>query len=624
MGLVIKDDPRTGEGLADYFIRLCEINHYESPRWIGWIAGVETTSTMYNVNFIFKDKDDLAQLSEATGVSADELLPLAFYPDPKTKGANYLAADMSVPIYSIHKAFTKVCPHCLTAKGFSKKYWSISLYTVCAEHNCLLLDRCPSCNRKISLMRKSVNRCICGFDFRNAQTLKGSSGCLSVARRIENFEENNLTMTKQEHRALAELSLYNYARLLFFILGQIAGIFDTSGKYFALSIGNTEMHSLLKRAVAVFDNWPHNFHGFLDRLQKNPGIIARDTGILKDFGTFYRGLYEVLTEPEFDFMRNAFQDYLETHWRGGHIRKLKHLNGCSRKYITKAEAVKLLGVRDSCIDRYVKTGQLKGIVRTAGSRRLFLIERSSAYNLKRKMDSGLSLKGASYLLGIGHESVVDLVAHGHLSCLKCPADGYAFWLISPESIDNLMRMVSSKISDKSGLEQVSFYKAIRMVSSQGISIGAFMDMVVNGTISPSGEKAERGLQKYCFEKGDLEKIIKESVSANRNALMTVEEVANLARIKYEVLSQWVDRGFIAVEKVKEGRKRRRYITLESLDMFRRNYVLCSALAKEFGVSSKRLLEVYSRKGVSPISGPTIDGARQYLFRGEDVVVPLLL
>ena len=627
MRLITTTDPMQGESLASFFVRLTELNHYDSPRWICWLAGYSISNRILNANLLAKSIEDLFLLSQATGIDVALLFSMTFYPDDKIKGANTLTEGILVPMHAIHKSSTKLCPYCLSENSYIKKAWETSFYTVCAKHKSLLIDRCPSCDRKISIFRKSIVKCNCGFDFRDAKASIVQGLGLHLALQVEKMIQGNLFKNNLiSYSSIEDLQLYDFSRLLFFTAGQLIGICDTTGKFIAQSTKNAELHPMLLEAYSVYEKWPHNFYKFLDRLQKQSNTSVRDTGVNKDFGSFYRSLFESFSEPSFDFVRKEFIKYLENHWDGGHIKRLKFLgsNANSKKYITKVEAMRLLGVRDSCINRYIDDNILKGITKNAGKRKLILIDINSATELKQKMDKGLSLKEAAFILGIGHESIVNLVVYGHLTTLKSPADGYTYWLICPESVDNLLTMIKNKIW-KSAIDEnvVSFNRAIRILSSQGYTIGEFIHMVQNDQIRPcTAIAANTGLHQYLFDKKDIENAIQRSVYAKRGDLLTVEEAANQTNIKYEVLSQWIDRGFIPLEKVKDGRKRLRYITKESIRIFQKDFILCSSLAKEFGTSSKRLLQVFARYGINPISGPTIDGTRQYLFRSDDVAFPL--
>lgn len=63
----------------------------------------------------------------------------------------------------------------------------------------------------------------------------------------------------------------------------------------------------------------------------------------------------------------------------------------------------------------------------------------------------------------------------------------------------------------------------------------------------------------------------------------------------------------------------RRVTTEAIDAFRERYITASELrsAGVLGRSRKLALDIIAM-GVAPVSGPSVDGARQYLFPRAEV------
>ena len=67
-------------------------------------------------------------------------------------------------------------------------------------------------------------------------------------------------------------------------------------------------------AGEILSNWPSAFHTFLTRQSgSNPSTNGRMPGV---FGGFYRALYAGLKEPAFDWVREAFEDFIAENWTG--------------------------------------------------------------------------------------------------------------------------------------------------------------------------------------------------------------------------------------------------------------------------------------------------------------------
>jgi len=55
----------------------------------------------------------------------------------------------------------RFCPACLKEEDYWRRSWSINPLAACERHGCLLLDRCNTCGRKLSLGRARL--VVCGF-----------------------------------------------------------------------------------------------------------------------------------------------------------------------------------------------------------------------------------------------------------------------------------------------------------------------------------------------------------------------------------------------------------------------------------------------------------------------------
>ena len=116
----------------------------------------------------------------------------------------------------------------------------------------------------------------------------------------------------------------------------------------------------ITKAYQVFENWPHNFHQFLDEKSKgdvrlNPRDGKLDTALKEEFGALFKRLYGDLREPQFDFLREAFAQYLNNRLRAQY--EDARLDSSSvpvsddDKYISVTEARRLLKISHDSIIR---------------------------------------------------------------------------------------------------------------------------------------------------------------------------------------------------------------------------------------------------------------------------------
>jgi hypothetical protein len=99
----------------------------------------------------------------------------------------------------------------------------------------------------------------------------------------------------------------------------------------------------------------------------------------------------------------------------------------------------------------------------------------------------------------------------------------------------------------------------------------------------------------------------------RAGCLGVGDAAASLGVKEEVVYQLVSRGLLAATgSVRFGGSR---VAVDELERFRETYISLAALAKQRKTSSQALL---CKLCVGPVTGPTVDGGRQYFLRRSEV------
>lgn len=80
----------------------------------------------------------------------------------------------------------QVCPECLHTTGYCRACWDFSCYTVCEEHMTAMVDRCASCQRRLTWNRPAIDVCICGAYIGSGDPLRTEkeAPALLISRRI--------------------------------------------------------------------------------------------------------------------------------------------------------------------------------------------------------------------------------------------------------------------------------------------------------------------------------------------------------------------------------------------------------------------------------------------------------
>lgn len=512
---MLREKPYSDESLLGYIIRLTALNGYDTPTWITKCAKLGYIG--HQCSFVLNDNVNLEPLARLSGTSVNELQSLLYKSSDGSNGkfASRLIFGQSVSSYVIRIWEPKICPACIRESEYCRKVWDLTPITACPIHKCLLLYKCPKCQKRVSWVRENIGRCPlpCGYCWRDAQLQFVEDSELAVARQVYKlcglscaniFSDNALSNT-----LLTQLTLENLIRSLFFIASQFHGVIDTKGKRFSF-MGNVDIHNLLKKATLVFNNWPGNYFSFLDWRRAQIPVKTSAYGLRKDFAEYKSALYKQLSAPELDFMRDGFEEYLVKHWHGGYTVHVKRLNDVARhegRYLSRRKAKDLLRVGVESVDKLIASGKLKAIVRKQGYARLILIERVSLLEFKHELDQSLYLKQVEVLLGLSYRRVLELVAYGLLNPLRGPTvDGCSDWKFSEKEAKNLLHQIKRKVRSKElvrNVDTISFLMALRRLRHAQILMGCFISDIFTGAIHPCVISSKRGLNAFQFSKRQI-------------------------------------------------------------------------------------------------------------------------
>jgi hypothetical protein len=310
MKLVVRPKPEKGESFIGYLVRLTGLNGYDTPSWVLSLAGIDYMELQWTFSFVFGKTKGLDKLAQLTNNTLDDFNELVYSPANSSQGNtehefNFYGASLNRSIIRPH--CPKICPRCLSEPGYCFRVWDCSLVTACPLHECLLLDSCPKCQRRIKCIRKSLSTCPCGCDWREIDPQFLSSDELAVSRRVYQLCGLLSKAPKEENEdPLHSLGLRDFVVVLTFIAGTFRNIAWATGRPSkSIKLPNKELHELYGRAYSAFENWPHNFHQFLTKqsngeVRLNPLDGKLDTALKKEFGSFYEHPYHHLVEPQFD------------------------------------------------------------------------------------------------------------------------------------------------------------------------------------------------------------------------------------------------------------------------------------------------------------------------------------
>jgi TniQ len=456
MKLLITLKPKRDESFISYVVRLTEANWYDTPSWIFTLSGIDYMELQWKFTFVFSRSKKLANLAELTGSTLEDLLSLLYLTRTKVHSSqcdheyNFYGAFLNRSI--IRPDCPKVCPKCLAESGYSLRIWDCSLVTACSIHGNVLLDTCPACNRRIKCVRNKLSICSCGCDWRDINPPVVSEGQLVVSRRIYQLcgAIQRERLPNEAENPLQGLGLQDFILIMVFIAGLSGKLAWATGRPSrSIKLRNTELHTLFTEAHRVFEDWPHNFHQFLRVQSKgkkrlNPHGGELDTALRREFGPLYERLYEDLREPQFDFMREAFAEFLTNRLKAqSEPRTMPYATPPgSDDYISVAQARRLLKITHSALFDLIKAGEIDFAIRNEGTALRYLLRLSDVENARDKFERAISSRTLANQLGVDCKAIRQLAKAGHLEVKSRRAtDGYHTIKFAPDAAEKLLKTV---------------------------------------------------------------------------------------------------------------------------------------------------------------------------------------
>jgi TniQ len=215
--------PHPDESFVGYLLRLTEVNRYETLSWILQFAHIKNCGR-FKFSLAQNGSLDVSPLARLTGVDETTLTSLLYVSMRDSERqliVDYSVFGNPVPHYMICLKNPKVCPACLRDSKYARRIWELAPVTVCPSHECLLVDECPNCGKRISWNRKRVSLCSCDFDWRGADPVQVTQNHQRVTRQIFKLcglpPFDNWNGLVEAKNPLSTLTLVDFIRALSFV-----------------------------------------------------------------------------------------------------------------------------------------------------------------------------------------------------------------------------------------------------------------------------------------------------------------------------------------------------------------------------------------------------------------------
>ncbi|MGY6274383.1 helix-turn-helix domain-containing protein [Methylomonas sp. MgM2] len=584
--LPVRPRPIDGEATLGFLMRVARANGYE---------------TLLQLGNTFRNFDGLCQ---ALGLSAEERQAL-FGPHPSFWGSNALSNGLTAADFN-HSQM-RWCPLCLRESAHLHGPWLLKISCVCNRHSIRFLERCPSCGSTQRLERVNLEQCACGAwlaDTRGADRV--DEPLIFVSRAVEAAIGGKSALA-----GFPAMSLPDWIRLIGY-LGQYSETFQPAkpGKIANLHQLNTAT-TLMQQIGRLLDGWPENFHVLLMTIHRQ---ADSQSSIRRTFGSLYRALYTDLSGECFQFLRDEFEHYLLKHWSGVVNKRHKAFKPetvARHPRVTLKQAAKKAGVAPSTVRHFVRAQVIAGNqIELPSGRKLRSIDEQSLKQIAVLAKGCVTLGEAAKQLALPERRVRELISAGILKPLVSRQLGNAAtWLIPRQQVQGLFfagaesnhlqpTISVGHILKHWHLRDGEFKALVKVLLERQLEpVGNPTESVPLGNILLVEQKARQWLVEKRFVGG---------------VSISVDEAAKRLGLKQQVAYDLVKQGLLATTKDDlHGRR----VPQASLENFQATYVSLAEYAGSLNRAPRWLLQTLP---VRPVTGPTIDGSRQYFFRRSDL------
>lgn len=609
--LLIRPDPKPDENLAGYLLRLTEANAYDSPSVILKLSGlIDSANWRSRIPSLATAQVDITPLARFIDKKPETVGGLIYHPNSSSLEDVLLRVGRAlVPADLMALQNPSICPSCLIEGLYHRQVWDIAPYTACNKHGIKLIDSCTACGQRLSWVRSKVSSCRCGSDFKGARPLIIDEQELVISRMVTECVE---TGEIAGHPLIKDMvSLH--------IVLQIGYMLTKKRPWSHTDIGFEyrtihKRHEEVGRAFAPFAQWPESFHAFLGRL------IRLERSRFPSFGTaalMYRlsmALDRFSNTVIPSAINHAVKHELDIFLASDEARLLapdsKPTKPRGSGLIARKAAIELLDVSAQDFSRLADH-------RLPPSQEDGRYVYKHVVVLKMILDRLVTVREAGKILGISSYSLRLLVETGIVEAFRGPAiDGYRDILIDASVLDRMLAKLGARVPlshsmRPEGISVVEYFKKYWITSTRRFP--EVLQAALDGVLDVVAFDKESGLAGVYFDRASLSRLIGVEVP-DRGALLTVDDLVDELGLYKDVIYRLMRVGLMSFRKRRiNSRRPQRYVTREELARFRSQFVLPREIAVLHECNVTNLAERLMDAGVSPVSGPGIDGGLVYAF-----------
>lgn len=515
----------------------------------------------------------------------------------------------------VHR-WARFCPSCLARRRCWLIGWEILFADACAECGNWLVDTCKECTSQISWQRHQLLRCTCGKYLPDERTCAAPASVVHLSQALQCVGLGRQSTSLQ---VLSGLKLPQCVRLV-----RLLGAYGNStGWSWPQKVNEVDTlrasWPITTIAAEILASWPTGFIQLLEKLRNQSK--NEDKGRLsKAFQGLYSALYKGFCDPEFDFLRTEFENYVAGHWTGAIGKRNRRLDEAvlgAMSWIPANHACRILEVSRRRLNSLIEAGSLRGERRlTAGHREFIVVRRADVDSLSLGLHGGIALTEVAVRMGLTKQRLLKLLPiicpqAKKIGPVGCP------WAIPASWIERWEKLLRTQLqAHPVELATVTLGHLIRYWLWTTDQIGLLLVDICTGEIAPVGVTDGSGVGTLIFSVDHLHQWFAEK-QRQPGTELSIPEIALRIGIKQEVVYALVRSGLLPANMYKVGRRCEQRVRVGALEEFERRYVLCRDIAQLLRRSPRAVAKFLLAERVQQVAGPGIDNCRQIFFRRDD-------
>ena len=657
-------DPFADESLPGFVMRMADNHGYGKPLDLLKVLGPGLTT----LRLAALRGSTHEGMADYLALSPGELDQLCY-----GSGPNYRIFGHELHDDLVVLGRRKFCPACIGEAPYHRAFWDLTLATVCPVHAVRLVDRCPHCERTLNWKAGPITSCSssrCAGDLHWAEAVPVPGTEMGGVRGLHRLMHTG--ECSEFGAPVRALPVGEQIRLMFHLGCLARGREAISRPTDFARLHPGEVHLVLDAGWRMCSDWPSAFHAFLDSRRERARERKGRYGVHKHFGHLHRWLEGSLKcsafpethrvprnaehcgrdkvgEPFARLLADELRGYIvacpELATRAPELRRARSAADLEHRFITMAEAREVLGASSKTMHALATKHGLY-LVPPSGHGAPALLRADLVHDLHQERSRLLTREDVRRMLGSGKRTVDKLREAGLLNTVPDAGDPDGI-LYPVEGVEALLQDLERRILAGGGraapargpagggaLPQPRYRRSLagghgptrpvtmagiaRRVSKPGFDVCDVIGAVREGRLTPAGMAPRaRGLHRILFRSSDVDRFVADITEVVGRTLSVVEAAVELG-VKQEVAYHWVRTGLLATVTVDSPTETGRRVTEAALAAFRRNYVTGTEFARAHQLGRRWAAAHLVQAGIQAVSGPSVDGARQFLFRRADV------